>query len=432
MLLKMYNQNVYIAFLPTIIVGLSGISSILQHKDNDNENYENDSSCNQTINIVQNCVDKKPIPKPSPVPSNLSDKIRKWIMSIDTKLTLECQNCILENALKIWKEDTLNKVLNMDKDSQNKILNGLLAFDCSKQCVIPQTGLNKSAIDTWTRSMLKNESNDCVNCVVDSVMKLWSPDDYKKVLSKTPEEQMKIAEGVFALHCEKCKQNSDKLNPDMVKSWLTSLLVGAKPECYNCAVETILKLWQQKDFVKVKLMEKKSQVQIVQALLGLNCEKDCVIVPSGLNAKVVESWLLKTSPKEFQSKDCLDCTVTSIVKLWTPETMKNVLSKTSVDISKIIQGIIAMNCKTKCMDNQLLSRERVLQWFKEKLPQQNINCLNCVVDKALEEWKTNNLFTQKVLSLSPKDQSKLARTFADYNCSHICNVEQYDNCMLDV
>jgi len=432
MILKMYNQNVYIAFLPTIIVGLSGISSILQHKDNDNENYENESSCNQTINIVQNCADKKPIPKPSPVPSNLSDKMKKWIMSIDTKLTVECQSCILENALKMWKEDTLNKVLNMDKDSQNKILNGLLIFDCSKQCVIPQTGLNKSAVDTWVRSTLKGSSNDCIECVTDAIIKLWSPDDYKKVLSKTPQEQMKIAEGVLALHCENCKQNPSKLDPDMVKSWLTSLLVGAKPECYNCAVETIVKLWEQKDFIKVKSMEKKSQVQVVQALLGLNCEKDCVIVPSGLNTKVVESWLLKTSPLEFQSKDCLDCTVSSIVKLWTPETMKNVLSKTSVDISKIIQGIIAMNCKTKCMDNQLLSRERVLQWFKEKLPQQNINCLNCVVDKAVEEWKTNNLFTQKVLSLSPKDQSKLARTFADYNCSHICNVEQYDNCMLDV
>jgi hypothetical protein len=436
MILKMYNQNVYIAFLPTILVGVSGIGSILQHKDNDSENYEVESSgCNQTINITQNCADKNPSPKPKPTPvpppSNLSDKIKKWIMSLNSKLTSECQSCILENALKMWKEDTLSKVLDMDNESQNKVLNGLLAFDCSKQCVIPQTGLNKSAVDTWARSTLKGVSNDCVECVVDSAMKLWSPDDYKKVLSKTPEEQMKIAEGVLALHCEKCKQNPNKLDPNMVKSWLSSLLVGAKPDCYNCAVETIVKLWEQKDFIKVKSMEKKSQVQVVQALLGLNCEKSCVVVPSGLNPRDVEAWLLKTSPLEFQSKDCLNCTVASIVKLWTPENMKTVMGKSRLDASKIIQGVVAMNCKTQCL-NSPLSRARVVDWFKEKLPGQNINCLNCVVDKAVEEWKTNTLFVEKVLSLSPKDQSKLARTFADYNCSHICNVEPFDSCHLDV
>lgn len=438
MILKMYNQNVYIAFLPMIIVGLSGISSILQHKDNDSENYETESSgCNQTINITQNCADKNPkpapvpTPVPIPVPFNLSDSIKKWIVSVDSKLTAECQNCILENALKMWKEDTLRKVSIMDSESQKKVLNGLLAFDCSKQCVIPQSGLNKGAVDTWIRSTIKGASNDCVECIVDAIMKLWSPDDYKKVLSKTLEEQMKIIEGVFALHCEKCKQNTDKLNSDMVEKWLTTLLVGAKPECYKCAVETIVKLWQQKDFTKVKLMEKKSQVQIVQALLELNCEKSCVIIPSGLNPKDVESWLLKISPLEFKSKDCLNCAVSSIVKLWTPENMKNVMSKSRLEASKIIQGVVAMNCKTQCVYG-LLDRERVSAWFKEKLSGQNVNCLNCVVDTALKEWKTNDLFSQKVLSLSPKDQSKLARTFADYNCSHTCNVEQYDSCMLDV
>ena len=56
MILKMYEQNIYIAIIPAVLVLMAGISS----GSNDKEKFEEEQQgCNQTINIIQNCDPSK-------------------------------------------------------------------------------------------------------------------------------------------------------------------------------------------------------------------------------------------------------------------------------------------------------------------------------------------------------------------------------------
>jgi hypothetical protein len=419
MILKMYEENIYIAIIPSVLVLMAGISS----GSNDKEKFEEEQQgCNQTINIIQNCDPSKKQIQLQP------DSIKKWIEALDPKLTSECQECIIKNALKLWEPSTLLKVSHMAVDEQKRILSGLLAFDCTKQCVIPKAGLNKTDVLMWMRKVLPTISMDCEKCLIDAIMKLWSVDDFKKALSKPEKEQIHIAEGLIALHCEKCEIISH-LQPDVIRKWISSLLAGTKKDCLECAVDVIVKMWDLKEFAKVNGMSKKSQVQIVHALVGLNCEKACVEIPSGLNPKDVLNWMIKNDPLPFsQDSTCRQCVLGEILRLWTPEMMKKVNAKSPLDIKKIIQGVGSLNCQTSCGQG-ILTKQMLSGWFKELLPKEkNINCLDCVISKALDEWKTGLYFKTKVLALPTKEQAKMARAFADFNCPHVCNLEPFEEC----
>ena len=108
--------------------------------------------------------------------------------------------------------------------------------------------------------------------------------------------------------------------------------------------------------------------------------------------------------------------------------MKKVNAKSPLDIKKIIQGVGSLNCQTTCGQG-ILTKQMLSGWFKELLPKEkNINCLDCVISKALDEWKTGLYFKTKVLALPTKEQAKMARAFADFNCPHVCNLEPFEEC----
>lgn len=404
-------HSVLISLIPFIIIGLMGLKWVSIKK----ENFDNE----QTINIIQNCGNApQPSPQPTPPqPGPISkDMLEKWVNSVDPQLTSTCKNCIIESALKMWSSQTLSQVQAMPIDKQKTILNALLAFDCNKQCVIPPSGLNPAAIDQWLRVLNPNLSANCHHCVVDIILKQWTEAAFKIVLENSKSDQLKIVESLLALNCPNCDL-PNKLKEADVQKWVGGLLSGAKPNCYACIVDMIVKMWSTTDLARIKNMDKKSQLNVLQALLALSCNKECVEVPSGLTPQEVSNWLSTVLTGE--NINCQKCLVSSIVKLWSPAVFQSIKVKSKIEQDKILQGIIAMNCKNSCLVGNL-QKEQVENWVQRILPNANVGCSACIVEQVLRSYDKDTFHN---LLLQPSaDQNKVANLISNFNCPHVCNL----------
>lgn len=269
-------------------------------------------------------------------PGGISD----WIKGINGTLTPACVACVKSSAEKLWSADTLEKVKEMNIDQQKKILNMLLAFDCSKQCSVPSNELDEDRVRTWVNSIIPSSSLVCVPCVVSSIMKMWKLSDFQNALAKSTSDQQKLIGYIIIMNCGDCSV----LNPQEIRAWLNGVLSGALPSCYACIVDFIQKMWSEKDLKKVKSLDKKSQLQIVQALIAVNCEKNCAPVPSGLTISMVMPLVQKFVPNE----GCGLCAAEAMVKSWTPIVFASVMKKSVQDQKLIVEALMSLNCEGKC------------------------------------------------------------------------------------
>lgn len=375
-------------------------------------------NCSQTINIYQNCGSKPgpgPGPSPGPVPID-KDAIKKWIASVDPKLTGQCQDCILVSASQLWSSDTLDKVSSMPLEKQKTILSALLAFDCEKQCVIPPSGLVRGAVDTWVHTVAPNVIGTCHDCAVDVIMKLWSPDDLKKADALSPADKTNIVMALLTVNCPDCDAKSGKLAEGEVRDWIDSLLSGAKKECSTCLVNKIVDLWDEKKMTEVKAMKKNSQQQILQALLALNCQKECIEIPSGLDAAEVMQWVTVVMPAQI--KGCYDCAVDAVLRNWTPSIFTDVKNMPAIEQSKILQALVVLNCQI-CLQGGL-ARQQIVSWISDIYPELSGVCTDCIADKASSMWSKKD-FTD-LLAKDSQDQQKILKSIANFNCPHVCTV----------
>lgn len=440
-------KSVGLSMIPALLVLLVGVMSIEKHHKENYEGVEAEAgdTCNQTINIYQNC----PGPQPGPVPPGpkppgpkppgptppadkpvTKDDVLSWIKSVDPQLTGPCKNCITDNAVKLWKMSDLNKVKSMPIEKQKSILNAMLVLDCSKQCVVPPSGLDKAAVSEWVLSVDPQILTTCLTCAVDNIMKLWSPEQLAQVKSFDKEKQALVLQGVMALNCPSCA-TAPKLNKADVEKWLTTVLVGAKPDCYSCTVDTVLKLWSVDQFDKVKAMSKQSQTQVVQALIALNCEKDCVAVPSGLTQQEVEQWL--NSVFVGASSQCSSCLVDTVMKNWSLAILNNVKAMPKDQQEKIVEGLIAFNCESSCTSlSDKLTKTDISDWLHSILPDIGQECSGCIVDMAYSMWiesmPTKEEFHKQILTKECSEQVKIAKLVGDFNCPHVCSISPIDPC----
>lgn len=418
------------AIIPVLLVLIFSLPYILSKKgDNDSESYTVSSTesggCSQTINIVQNCGPNPPSPpSPPPSPPHPPEKedILDWIDSIDSELTSSCKNCIVNSASKLWSRDMLPKVKQLSKEQQKNILNALLSFDCSKQCVVTPAKLTASVIQRWVSVLLPKLPQKCINCVVSFGLKLWTLEDFAMIQAKDKEDQINLVNALIAMNCNDCA-DTPRIDPGLIRKWLDSVLAGAKPDCMDCIVDKISAMWTLADFGKVQGMDKKSQLQIVQALIGLACSKECVYIPSGLNRNVISQWV--NSVLTGENPNCLNCVVNVISKVWSPSIFNNVKSKPVNEQVKVLQSIIAANCLNECVSTPL-SSQQVLAWIRKIFPKYSKECQECIVEHAMKMWNKSDF--NELLSKPTSDQAKVAKLIADYNCPDLCVNEPYKDC----
>ena len=378
----------------------------------------------QTINIVQNCggsapAPPGPAPPAPPGPAPLSDKdVRNWVKSINPALTGECQDCVVEHALKMWSADTLAQVKQEPKAKQEVILNAMLAFDCSKQCVLPPSGLNAAEVDQWLHTLEPKLAPACHACLVKIILKLWTVADYNRLQKLEKDQQMGVIQGLLAFNCPNCDLPNN-LSLDEVVQWMSGLLTGATQDCYKCGASVILRLWSTQDFAKVKKLSKKSQLQVLQSLMALNCDKVCVAVPSGLTPADLEPWLASILIGN-ELKGCADsCIVPALVRIWTPAMFAAVKAKPFAEQQVILQGVIAIYCKDACLGGPL-TQDQIRYWVGTIIPSLSDACATCIADTAMDKWSGDDF--QKVLGMPVPDQIKIARAMAAFNCPHVCQI----------
>lgn len=406
------------------------------------EGYEHEIENQQNINIYQNCGGKpgpspgpkpKPKPGPAPIPVNLSKKdVVSWINSVNSALTNQCKNCITDSVLKTWKEDDMDKVKAKSIDDQKKILDALLAFDCEKQCVItppPPSGLTAAQVQKWLASMYTDLPANCTSCVVSSVLKMWSPGDFAKVQAKSPQDQHSIIQGLLAFDCPHCQTPTPGPGPKPLnlyvtaadaQKFLSSVLSGQSPKCYQCLVSSITKNWTIDNMAKVKAMKKDSQVQVVQALLAFACLKECVSVPSGLTTQEVQQWL--NSVLVGVNSNCSTCLVQSIQKLWTRDSFTQVKAKAKDDQVKIVQGLIAFDCKQTCISTPPHPTNLAMEiqdWAEKMLPHEDKNCYTCIVSNGVKMWDEDEF--DKVKAMPATTQIQIAQGLIAFNCNTECS-----------
>lgn len=406
-----------------LLVLIVGSIVIAVEHSNDKENFDVQSSgCNQTINIMQNCKDPSPGPdnKPwLPVKPLLSKSaVEKWVSNMDPSLTKQCKTCIVTSAMRLWTDETLRQVALKPMDQQQQILKALLLFDCDKQCVIPTNALDKKAVTKWLITVFGQQIDEnCFECVVDAIMKLWTRDDFQKAIMKPIDQQRNIVDALWLVHCANCQNDTDKLTSKMVQNWLEKVLPKSAGNCTKCVLDTILRLWSLKDFKKVQKMDKKSQQQMAEALVTLDCNSECINVPTGLNAQAVGKWL--DSIMTGENSSCRSCVIDAILHLWSPTLLAKVQGKSKLEQSTIAHGVLMLNCHDQCSMAKL-SRAEVENWVKQAVPKAPLACQGCITAKAMQMWDREEF--NKVKGLSAVDQAKMATLFADFNCPHLCDL----------
>ena len=386
------------------------------------------SGCTQNINIVQNCAKPRPSPGPGPTPQPQLSKqdVVNWIKSVNPSLTSQCEDCVVDTVMKLWKMSDLMMVKAKSLADQKNILDALVAFDCQKQCVVTPAGLDEKQVRMWVGSVYLGLSANCYDCIVKAIMKMWSPAEFAQVQTKSKHDQTLVVRGLLAFDCANC--DVIKISPTDVRNWLSTVLTGANAQCYQCLVDSAVKNWTPGDFSKVKAMNKKSQQQVVQALLALNCVKECVQVPSGLQAQEVHMWL--NGLLAGANANCYNCLVNNIIKVWTQSVFNQVKMKTKDDQVKIIQGMIAFACYEDCMPPAPLSPADVSAWVKQMLSQASVKCLSCVVSHIIKLWDSK-VFAD-VKSKSPKEQMELAQGIVALNCAEDCGSSDCPGCKTTV
>jgi hypothetical protein len=411
----------------------------MRHSKELYEHGEHDIENQQNINIYQNCGGSKPVPGPGPkpipgpgpkpIPVKLSKKeVVNWINSVNSALTNQCKNCITDAVLKMWKQADLDKVKTDSIDDQKKIVDALLAFDCEKQCVItppPPSGLTAAQVNKWVTSAYPGLPAVCYTCIVSSVMKMWTLTDFKKVQAKSASDQHSIVQGLLAFDCPHCQGIPVPPKPTYVtaadaQKFLSSVLVGQSPKCYQCLVSSITKNWTVDNFTKIKAMKKDSQVQVVQALLAFACLKECVVVPSGLTTQEVQQWL--NSVFSGANAKCSTCLVQSVQKLWTRDQFTQVKAKAKADQVKIVQGLIAFDCKQQCVVTpphpSNLAME-IQDWIEKILPHEDKSCYSCMVSHAVKMWDEAEFDKVKAMPLA--SQQQIGQGLLGLNCQSECS-----------
>jgi hypothetical protein len=428
---KKYKINIYYSILPFAFILLLSISLSTDKKYDNSENYKgmnaedrNISGCNQTINIIQNCDDNKPKP-PSPPSSQLNKmELLNWIESINNKLTVECKNCIVNSAMKLWNMDSFEKIKNMNRDEQTKVLYAVLSFDCDSLCSIKPENLNKNEVISWVRSVNPGLPEKCLDCVVLQIVRMWNVSMFQKVKNMAKNEQSNIVEGLLAMNCQNCRINN-RVDENSVRKWLNGLL-KQDSECIDCLVDKIVSLWDLSEYFKVVNMNIESQKQIVNAIMMLSCSKDCVVIPNKLTENEVRMWVRSILTDE--SDLCLYCIVKNIMNMWNYEMFKSVQRKSIQDQFKIIHGLIILNC-SECITDSL-TKNQVLSWLKTLAPSEyKLNCLDCIASAGVRMWTKRDF--SNLLSKPTSDQIKVLKNLADYNCPHPCPNVPIEYCNYD-
>lgn len=383
----------------------------------------------QTINIVQNCG-SNPGPSPNPNPPNptppsplTKDMVLKWIKSVNPKLSSSCNDCIIANVIKLWNVDTLNKVMKDPMTQQEIILNAILAFDCSNQCTT-SSKLNSAQVDQWLHELDPSLSASCHQCVMKLILKSWSLEQYANMLKLDKDKQLNVIQGILAFSCADCNTPSN-LTPQEVQQWMASLISGASQECYECALSAIMKMWSSIDFAKVKALSKENQIQTLKALMALDCSKDCISIPSGLNENDVKNWL-DDILINGELANCVDsCIVPAIMKSWSPEMFADVKIKPRIEQQKILQALISLNCGNACFGGAL-SKGEVAYIVSLVLPEAKSDCVDCIASEVMNSMSSiefNNLLAKPVA-----EQMKVFRALASYKCPGLCVLPPAQEC----
>lgn len=406
-----------ISLLPVVLTIVVGI--IIIEKD-EKEKFSETDGCTQNINIYQQCGGKNTPSPPSPPTDLLKDDIEKWIGSVDSGLTSLCKSCVVSSALKLWKKIDLMKVQAIPLDKQKLVLQAMLVMDCDKECVIKPVGLEKAQILAWLAQLAPPLPAGCRDCLVDTILKLWSVSDFQKTVAHPKEEQIHIVQALVALNCKDCDKGiPGNIPAGEVEKWLNGILGGSNVSCLDCVIKTIYRIWKLPEFEKVQKMDKKSQDQIVQALIALNCEKDCIEVPSGVTKSEAMVWISSLTGAKNLDSSCMNCSVQAVMKNWSPSMLANVVKKSEPEQLLILTALQAFNCEKVCSSASSLSSDDAKAWIDSVgLSSLSPACVACAVQAVVKLWKLKML--QDVKAKPKPEQQNILSALIASNCGSVC------------
>lgn len=382
------------------------------------------NGCTQNITINQNCDKSKPQPAPIPIKKALSTKdVEKWIKSVNPDLTSQCKKCVVESVKNMWDGHVLELMAHKPMEAQKAVLDALLVFDCKKQCTVTPAELhpNLTEVKKWLSSVVPKMEAECLECVADQIVKLWTEAQFHEALKKHPAEQLTIIDAVYSVHCTDCKGTA-KVPRDVLEKWLTVQLTGAKPGCYKCLLDNMARMWDEAQFNKIKKMDAKSRRQVIQSLISLNCLKECVYVPTGLKKGDVSMFVHSVLGE--QGARCMDCLSEFILKNWTVENYARVKDLMPKDQQqRILHALITLECKNQCSDGHLDKKE-VMEWVSSMLERNGDHpgskCIDCVANQVLSSY--NKADYSKLRAETTAEQVKFLHKLGEHACPHACSL----------
>jgi len=206
------------------------------------------------------------------------NSVKKWLNSLSFGEDIDCMNCVVDKIVNLWDLSDYMKVVNLSNESQKQIVSSIMLLSCGKDCVNVPNRLNEDEVRMWVTGLISEESDKCLYCIVQNVMKLWNYAIFSKVMKMSRTEQQKILQGLILTNCDICINSG--LTKNQILAWLRTLSPKEyKLDCLNCIALEGLKMWDKREFTNLLTKPTSDQIKILKAIADYNCPHACPNVP---------------------------------------------------------------------------------------------------------------------------------------------------------
>ena len=211
----------------------------------------------------------------------------------------------------------------------------------------PPAPVSQDDVKNWIKGVDPSLTDDCITCILDNAMHLWTADSLTSVQAMPVEKQLQILKAMLVFNCkQQCVIPANDLLPAAVDHWVRTTKPGLAPQCISCIVKAIIKMWSKDDYSQAVQKPVEDQVKILEALLAFQC-KSCQ-EPASLNPEQIFNWVKTMYPNG--ANDCYSCAVEMILKLWRPEDYAKVRSMTLESQMQVVKALASLDCANSCIE----------------------------------------------------------------------------------
>lgn len=237
--------------------------------------------------LAVDCVNQCTAP-----PANLDrELVKDWVVNtlghspMHIVLAEPCVSCIVDAIMRIWSIKEFQDAQALPKDQQLKVIQALRALNC--QNCQPSSKLNPEVVREKLINILAGRLPQCFDCVVNSVINIWTLTDWNLFLALNPKDetsgeafnsQSQVIQALIAFNCAtECSKIPSGISDEEAQLFVQEAMpemVAWGPDCVGCLISKV-KEWPRNKFEEEKIKDKSQKQGLLVAIAAAECSLAC-------------------------------------------------------------------------------------------------------------------------------------------------------------